>query len=498
MQFASESKTIVDGKVTADNVPADGKVWQCRVIDPATGVIVGDARPTVNLGVLDLGTLVHDGKLLEFSYAYGSISSQLQVLFDDFQDQLTNLEVGISGTQQAEIDALEASKQDLLVSGTNIKTINSESILGLGDIVTATNISISADSLSVVVASDTGTDGSIVGATPTAAGVMTAAQSDKLAGIESGAQVNSVLSVAGRIGAVVLSKTDVGLDNVDNTADVNKSVASAAKLTTARTVSLSGDVTGSVTFDGTANVDIVATVVDYSHNHNITDVVGLQSALDAKIDDTEKGAASGVATLDANGKVVMAQIPDSILGQLEYMGTHDFSTGTPTPTQKGQYWIASVAGGDYNVGDWAVYNGTSFDKVDNTDAVASVAGKIGVVTLDKNDVGLGNVDNTADVNKSVASAAKLTTSRTINGVSFDGTANITIADSTKEPAFTTLGVAKGGTGATSITGLVKGNGTSAFTAAVAGTDYPALKGTASVYGGAKFSLSGTTLTITTT
>jgi hypothetical protein len=35
----------------------------------------------------------------------------------------------------------------------------------------------------------------------------------------------------------------------------------------------------------------------------------------------------------------------------------------------------------------------------------------------------------------------------------------------------TLGVANGGTGAVTITGLVKGNGTGAFTAATAGTDY---------------------------
>ncbi len=34
-----------------------------------------------------------------------------------------------------------------------------------------------------------------------------------------------------------------------------------------------------------------------------------------------------------------------------------------------------------------------------------------------------------------------------------------------------IGVAYGGTGATTLTGLIKGNGTSAFTAAVAGTDY---------------------------
>lgn len=51
----------------------------------------------------------------------------------------------------------------------------------------------------------------------------------------------------------------------------------------------------------------------------------------------------------------------------------------------------------------------------------------------KTQVGLPNVDNTADAVKNVLSATKLTNARQINGVSFDGTANITIADSTKEP-----------------------------------------------------------------
>jgi hypothetical protein len=44
----------------------------------------------------------------------------------------------------------------------------------------------------------------------------------------------------------------------------------------------------------------------------------------------------------------------------------------------------------------------------------------------KGDVGLGSVDNTADSAKSVASAATLTTARTINGVSFNGSANIVV------------------------------------------------------------------------
>lgn len=39
-------------------------------------------------------------------------------------------------------------------------------------------------------------------------------------------------------------------------------------------------------------------------------------------------------------------------------------------------------------------------------SVESVAGKTGVITLDKNDVGLGNVDDTSDANKPVSTAAQ--------------------------------------------------------------------------------------------
>ena len=56
-------------------------------------------------------------------------------------------------------------------------------------------------------------------------------------------------------------------------------------------------------------------------------------------------------------------------------------------------------------------------------------------TLDKAAVGLSNVDNTADATKNVLSASKLTTARVINGILFDGTGDITIADNTKETAF---------------------------------------------------------------
>jgi hypothetical protein len=55
----------------------------------------------------------------------------------------------------------------------------------------------------------------------------TTAQETKLAGIEAGAEVNTVDSVAGKTGAVTLAKADVGLGNVDNTSDANKPVSTA-------------------------------------------------------------------------------------------------------------------------------------------------------------------------------------------------------------------------------------------------------------------------------
>lgn len=82
------------------------------------------------------------------------------------------------------------------------------------------------------------------------------------------------------------------------------------------------------------------------------------------------------------------------LGVLEYLGTWDASTGNPPATaQRGGYYIVSVAGttnldgeNDWNPGDWAIYSGTAWQKIDSTDQVESVAGKQGAVTLQAADI----------------------------------------------------------------------------------------------------------------
>lgn len=57
----------------------------------------------------------------------------------------------------------------------------------------------------------------------------TDAEKEKLAAIAPGAQVNTVTAVAGKTGAVTLSKADVGLGNADNTADRDKPISTAAQ-----------------------------------------------------------------------------------------------------------------------------------------------------------------------------------------------------------------------------------------------------------------------------
>lgn len=99
---------------------------------------------------------------------------------------------------------------------------------------------------------------------------------------------------------------------------------------------------------------------------------------------------NGADTLIDNNKIRTVYLPDTVLGQLYYQDTFDATTGVTGYTAKrGDYYICNVAGSknpdgtaaskDYAVGDWAVYNGTKWDKVDNTDAVTMVNGQIGSV-----------------------------------------------------------------------------------------------------------------------
>jgi hypothetical protein len=66
--------------------------------------------------------------------------------------------------------------------------------------------------------------------------------------------------------------------------------------TTARTITLGGDLSGSVSINGGSDVTLTATVADDSHNHIISNVDGLQTALDGKVATTGDQTISGIKT----------------------------------------------------------------------------------------------------------------------------------------------------------------------------------------------------------
>jgi hypothetical protein len=174
--------------------------------------------------------------------------------------------------------------------------------------------------------------------------------------------------------------------------------------------------TGYVKGIGTAALTGSATIPN-------TDITGLGTA-----STKDAGAALGVATLDASGKVPISELPAAVIGALSYQGTWDASTNTPTLTSsvgtKGYYYVVSVAGStnlngitDWLVGDWAVYNGTAWQKVDNTDSVTSVNGLTGAVVLTTTNIAEGTNEyfTTARARSSVSAGT---------GISYDSATGV--------------------------------------------------------------------------
>jgi len=156
--------------------------------------------------------------------------------------------------------------------------------------------------------------------------------------------------------------------------------------------------------------------------------------------------AGNALQLDGNGKVPTNNLPEAILGAMKYQGTWDASANAPTlsaspaATTKGFYYVVSVAGAtnlsgvtDWKVGDWAVSNGTTWDKVDSSDQVNSVAGLMGTISAAalKGALNLSgtNTGDQTDIAGNAGTATKLATARKINGVAFDGSQDITLPSS---------------------------------------------------------------------
>jgi hypothetical protein len=198
--------------------------------------------------------------------------------------------------------------------------------------------------------------------------------------------------------------------------------------------------TGYVKGNGTAAMTAASTIpstdvtglgtMSTQNANNVTITGGSISGttVSGYIPTTEKAVANGVATLDGSGTVPISQLPSAVLGALSYQGTWNASTNTPTLVSssgtKGYYYVVSVAGStnlngitDWQVGDWAVYNGSAWQKIDNTDAVTSVNGYTGTVVLTTTDVAEGT-------NQYFTTARARTSVSAGTGISYNSTTGV--------------------------------------------------------------------------
>ena len=130
-------------------------------------------------------------------------------------------------------------------------------------------------------------------------------------------------------------------------------------------------------------------------------------------------------------------------GAVIYRGTWDASTNTPTLSSgvgtTGDYYVVSVAGNtnldgitDWQIGDWAIFNGSAWQKVDNTDAVTSVNGQTGVVTITLSSLGAGTIA-TQNANSVIITGGSINVSNTNTVATTSNTATFATAALPLEP-----------------------------------------------------------------
>ena len=168
----------------------------------------------------------------------------------------------------------------------------------------------------------------------------------KLDGIESGATADQTkadidaLGIAASTAATLATTRNIALTgavtgNVNFDGSGNVSISTTA--TSDPTLTLSGDASGSATFTNLGNATLSVTVADDSHNHVISNIDGLQTALDGKFS-TAGGTLSGDLTVNG-GDIVLGGT-----GRIQGIDTVSASTDAASKTYVDTA-VASAGGG---------------------------------------------------------------------------------------------------------------------------------------------------------
>lgn len=142
------------------------------------------------------------------------------------------------------------------------------------------------------------------------------------------------------------------------------------------------EVDGVIIYDGRLGT---ITATWGSINGTLSNQTDLQNALDAKVDNADKGVAGGVASLDGTGKIPAAQLPSYVDDVEEYTDLASF----PVTGESGKIYIALDTGKVYR------WSGSIYVELLNS-GVTSVFGRTGAVTAQSSDYDADQVDFTPD------------------------------------------------------------------------------------------------------
>ena len=212
------------------------------------------------------------------------------------------------------------------------------------------------------------------GGTPTLASGVTGLEIRTLigAGTSSSAGVTSVATGTGLTGGTITSTGTLSLATAGAGAGAYGSTSNSTKIDT-----ITLDAYGRVTAVATGATGQVNTVV--TGNSSTLTSSGTTAKTLTPVTGTVNLSSANLAT----GAQIQTAINTALTGVLQFEGTWNASTNTPTLASNvgtsGDYYIVSVAGStnlngitDWAVGDWAVFGNTTWTKVDNT-AVGSMS-----------------------------------------------------------------------------------------------------------------------------
>lgn len=284
-------------------------------------------------------------------------------------------------------------------------------------------------------------------------------------------QQNTVTSVAGRTGAVTLTKTDVGLSNVDNTADSSKSVKNSQYAQKIGTDSAHPQVGGAkqpvyVSSDGTITagtalgdaaykgVDNYASMTGSSTNLPTTGAV--VSYVQEKIKDFGKASQAMhlVATFSASTKKITSIAAPDLVGEYLQVGDTYNITDLDPELMEISGWLfvcdaaGTVDGNTFEAGDSVLYTGRADEgetsdvpqyvvlQTNVEDATTSKSGVVRVVNAASTSTTANDVYNVTGANAKIAAVvANLkasfsgSASKTVTAVSeTNGVISVTFGD----------------------------------------------------------------------